>query len=124
MKIPQIFTEKFKKLLHSLDTNDIITVSKRKDVPIMNKAQLIDAAVKNSGVTKKDTEAVLNALTAAITEALKEGDKVQLVGFGTFEVKTRNEREARNPRTGEMIKVPACKRPSFNPSKAMKDAVN
>lgn len=90
----------------------------------MNKAQLIDVAAKSSNVTKKDTEAVLNALTAAITEALKNGDKVQLIGFGTFSVKTREEREARNPRTGETIKVPACNRPTFSPSAPLKKAVN
>lgn len=90
----------------------------------MNKAQLIDVVAKNTNVTKKDTEAVLNALTAAITDALKEGDKVQLIGFGTFSVKTRGEREARNPRTGATIKVAACKRPAFTPSAPLKKAVN
>ena len=89
----------------------------------MNKAQLIDAVAKNTNVTKKDTEAVLNALTAAITDALKEGDKVQLIGFGTFSVKTRGERVARNPRTGEKIKIAAAKVPTFTAGKNLKDSV-
>ncbi len=90
----------------------------------MNKSQLIDAVAQNSGLKKKDAEAAVNALTAAITEALKNDEKVQLVGFGTFEVKTRGERTGRNPKTGETITVAASKHPSFSASKALKDQLN
>ena len=90
----------------------------------MNKAQLIDVVAKNTNVTKKDTEAVLNALTAAITDALKEGDKVQLIGFGTFEAKEVAAHEGRNPQTGETIQIAASKKPAFTASKALKDTVN
>ena len=90
----------------------------------MNKSQLIDAVAQNSGLKKKDAEAAVNALTAAITEALKNDEKVQLVGFGTFETKTRGERTGRNPKTGETITVAASKHPSFSASKALKDQLN
>lgn len=90
----------------------------------MNKSQLIDAVAQNSGLKKKDAEAAVNALTATIAEALKNGEKVQLVGFGTFEVKTRGERTGRNPKTGETITVAASKHPSFSASKALKDQLN
>ena len=90
----------------------------------MNKSQLIDAVAQNSGLKKKDAEAAVNALTATIAEALKNGEKVQLVGFGTFEVKTRGERTGRNPKTGETITVAASKQPSFSASKALKDQLN
>ena len=90
----------------------------------MNKTQLVDAIVEKSGLKKKEAEAAVNAMTEAIAEALKAGDKVQLVGFGTFEVKERAAREGRNPRTGETIKIDACKHPSFTAGKALKDSVN
>ena len=75
-------------------------------------------------IKKKDAEAAVNAVTEAIAEALKAGDKVQLVGFGTFEVKERAAREGRNPKTGETIKIDASKRPVFSAGKALKDAIN
>ena len=90
----------------------------------MNKSQLIDAVAQNSGLKKKDAEAAINALTATIADALKNGEKVQLVGFGTFEVKARGARTGRNPKTGETIEVPASKHPAFSASKALKDRVN
>ena len=90
----------------------------------MNKTQLIDAIAKAANLKKKDAEAALNATTAAIAEALKNGEKVQLVGFGTFEVKEKAARECRNPRTGETVMVPATKRPVFTAGKALKDSVN
>ena len=90
----------------------------------MNKAELIDAIVAKADLSKKDAEAALNATVEAIKEALKAGDKVQLVGFGTFEVKARGERTGRNPKTGETIKVPASKHPAFSASKALKDQLN
>ena len=89
----------------------------------MNKAELINAAAEKAGLSKKDTEAAVNAAIEAITEALKQHDKVQLVGFGAFEVKARAERIGRNPRTKEEIKIPASKVPVFKPGKALKDAI-
>ena len=89
----------------------------------MNKAEPIAAAAEQAGLSKKDTEAAVNAAIDAIVAALKAGDKVQLVGFGAFEVKARAERIGRNPRTKEEIKIPASKVPVFKPGKALKDAV-
>ncbi len=79
---------------------------------------------KKSGASKKDSEAVLNAFTDAVSGALKKGDKIQLVGFGTFEVAKRAARKGRNPQTGAEIKIAAAKMPKFKPGKALKDAVN
>ncbi len=90
----------------------------------MNKTQFVDAIVAKTDLKKKDAEAALNAMTEVIAEALKAGDKVQLVGFGTFEVKERAEREGRNPKTGETIKIAASKHPAFTAGKALKDSVN
>ena len=91
----------------------------------MNKTELIAAMAEKTGSTKKDAEAALNAMLASISEALVAGDKVQLIGFGTFETRDRAAREGRNPRkSGEMIKIPACKAPAFKAGKALKDAVN
>ena len=89
----------------------------------MNKAELIAAAAEKAGLSKKDTEAAINAAIDAIIASLKEGDKVQLVGFGAFEVKARAARIGRNPRTKEQIEIPASKIPVFKPGKALKDAV-
>ncbi len=89
----------------------------------MNKAELIGAAAEKAGLSKKDTEAAINAAIDAITAALAKQDKVQLVGFGAFEVKSRAARSGRNPRTGAEIKIPASKLPVFKPGKALKDAV-
>lgn len=90
----------------------------------MNKTQFIDAIVEKSGLKKKEAEVALNAMTDVIAEALKAGDKIQLVGFGTFEVKERAAREGRNPKTGETIKIAASKHPAFTAGKALKDSVN
>ena len=90
----------------------------------MNKTQLIEAVAVKADIKKKDAEAAVNAVTAAIAEALKAGDKVQLVGFGTFEVKERAAREGRNPKTGEKITIAASKHPAFTAGKALKDSVN
>lgn len=90
----------------------------------MNKTQLIESVVAKSGMKKKDAEAAVNALTESIADALKSGDKVQIVGFGTFEVKAREARTGRNPKTGETITVPASKHPAFSASKALKDQLN
>ena len=90
----------------------------------MNKAELINAAAEKAGLSKKDTENALNAAIEVISQCLAEGDKVQLVGFGAFEVKRRAERTGRNPKTKESIKIPASKVPVFKPGKALKDTVS
>ena len=89
----------------------------------MNKTELIAIAAENAGMTKKDTERVLNACIDAITESLIRGDKVQLSGFGTFESKEREARVGRNPHTKEAIEIPATRVPTFKASKALKDTV-
>ena len=90
----------------------------------MNKAELINAAAEKAGLSKKDTEAAVNAAIEVITAALADAEKVQLVGFGAFEVKARAERIGRNPKTKESIKIPASKVPVFKPGKALKDTVS
>ncbi len=90
----------------------------------MNKTELIAAAAEISGISKKDTEAVINATIESIASALKADDKVQLVGFGSFEVKKRAARTGRNPKTKETIEIPASKVPAFKAGKALKDAVS
>lgn len=90
----------------------------------MNKTDLVEVVVAETGVSKKQADAVISAALAAITSALKSGDKVSLIGFGTFEVKESAEREGRNPKTGETIKIAAAKKPSFSASKVLKDEVN
>ena len=89
----------------------------------MNKTDLIAVAAQNAGLTKKDTERVLNAAIDAITAALVRGEKVQISGFGTFEIKDREARIGRNPHTKEAIDIPATRVPVFKPSKALKDNV-
>jgi len=89
----------------------------------MNKAELIAVVAEKTGLSKKDSEKALNATFEAITESLKAGDKVAMVGFGTFEVKTRGERIGRNPKTKAEIKIPATRVPGFKAGKALKDAV-
>ena len=90
----------------------------------MNKADLIAAIAAKTGETKKSSEASVNAFVDVITESLVEGDKVQLVGFGSFEVRKRAARKGRNPQTKEEIKIPASKAPVFKAGKALKDLVN
>lgn len=90
----------------------------------MNKAELINAVAASADVSKKDTEAVISAMLDTITEALKQGDKVQLVGFGSFEVKKRAARIGRNPRTKEEITIPATVLPVFKAGKLLKDTVS
>ena len=89
----------------------------------MNKSELIAVTAENTGLTKKDAERVLNAALDAITAAMGEHEKVQLSGFGTFEVKEREARIGRNPRPKESIEIPATFVPSFKPSKALKDLI-
>jgi DNA-binding protein HU-beta len=90
----------------------------------MNKSDLIDAIAANSGLNKADAGRALDGFTSAITGALKGGDSVSMVGFGTFSVKRRAARAGRNPRTGETIQIKASNNPSFKAGKALKDAVN
>ena len=91
----------------------------------MNKADLITAVAEKTGAKKKDAEASVNAMLACIEEALKVGEKVQIIGFGTFEVRQRKARQGGNPRKpGEVIKIAASKAPVFKAGKALKDAVN
>ncbi len=90
----------------------------------MTKVELINAIAAEAGLTKKDADAALKATIDAITAALVKGEKVQLVGFGTFEVRARGERTGRNPRTKETITIPASKAPAFKAGKALKDAVS
>ena len=90
----------------------------------MNKSELIAAIATKTGETKKDAEATLNAFVNVVSETLAKGDKVQLVGFGSFEVRKRAARKGRNPQTKEEIKIPASKAPVFKAGKALKDLVN
>lgn len=89
----------------------------------MNKSELVAAIVEKTGSTKKDAEAIMNATFEAISDALANGDKVSLIGFGNFEVRERAAREGKNPQTGEKIQIAACKVPAFKPGKALKDRV-
>ncbi len=90
----------------------------------MNKTELIAAMASKADLSKKDTEKALKAFTEVVTSEMKKGHKVQLVGFGTFEVTKRAAREGRNPQTGKTMKIKACKAPKFRAGKALKDAVN
>ncbi len=90
----------------------------------MNKSELVEALSKKTGATKKDTEATVNAFVETVKATLKKGDKVQLVGFGTFEVRNRAARKGRNPQTGAEIKIKASKNPVFKAGKALKETVN
>lgn len=89
----------------------------------MNKTELIAATAEKANLSKKDTEAAVNAVLEVITAALKKGDKVQLVGFGSFETRARAARVGRNPKTKETIKIPASKVPAFKAGKALKDSI-
>ena len=90
----------------------------------MNKTELVAAMAKETNLSKKDVEAVLKSFIDVVSEELKKGEKVQLVGFGTFEVSERAAREGRNPQTGETMKIEASKAPKFKAGKALKDMVN
>ncbi|WP_314404299.1 HU family DNA-binding protein [Stenotrophomonas rhizophila] len=90
----------------------------------MNKTELIDAVAEAADLTKAESNRAVDAVIASITKALKGGDAVTLVGFGTFQVRARAARTGRNPKTGDTIKIAASKNPSFKAGKALKDAVN
>ncbi|CAH1850413.1 MULTISPECIES: HU family DNA-binding protein [Convivina] len=88
-----------------------------------NKQELIDSVAMKTGLTKKDADKAVAAVLSSIEEALQKGEKVQLIGFGNFEVRERAARKGRNPQTKEEIQIPASKVPAFKPGKALKDAV-
>ena len=90
----------------------------------MNKQELIAAIANRTELSKKDAEKALKAFTEVVEEELKKGEKIQLVGFGTFEVSERAAREGRNPQTGETMQIAASKSPKFKAGKALKDAIN
>ena len=90
----------------------------------MNKTEFVAAVAEKSGLSKKDAQEAVNAFVDVVTAALKKNDKVQLVGFGTFEVAARAAREGRNPQTGKTMKIKASKAPKFKAGKALKDALN
>ena len=90
----------------------------------MNKGELIAAVSAKTEMTRKESEAALNGILDVIADTMATGDKVQLIGFGTFEAKERPARVARNPRTGDAVKIAACKAPVFKAGKALKDTVN
>ena len=107
--------------------NDFVGVTN--NIPIeerftMNKTELVAAISEQTELTKKDSEKALKALIDVVTEELKKGEKVQLVGFGTFEVSERAARTGKNPQTVKAINIPSCKAPKFKAGKALKDAVN
>ena len=90
----------------------------------MNKTELVAAIADKTELSKKDSEKALKAFIDVVGEELKKGEKIQLVGFGTFEVSERAAREGRNPQTGKTMKIEACKAPKFKAGKALKDAIN
>lgn len=89
----------------------------------MNKTELVVAIAEKAGLSKKDAEKALAAFTEAVTETLKKGDKIALVGFGTFETRKRAAREGKNPQTGATVKIPATTVPAFKAGKALKDSI-
>ncbi|WP_018923667.1 HU family DNA-binding protein [Salsuginibacillus kocurii] len=90
----------------------------------MNKTDLINAVAEHADLSKKDASKAVDAVFDSITNTLKDGDKVQLVGFGSFEVRERSSRKGRNPQTGAEIEIPSTKNPAFRPGKQLKDSVN
>ena len=99
-------------------------IKNRKGISKMTKAELIANVAKKAELTQKDTEAAVNAFFSTVQESLAAGENVQVIGFGTFEVRERAARVGRNPQTGEEIQIGAAKVPAFKPGKALKDAVN
>ena len=90
----------------------------------MNRSELISAVAEQASLSKKEADAAVSALIDVVTDTLKKGDKLSLIGFGTFEVSERAAREGKNPLTGEKIQIPACKVPKFKAGKALKDSLN
>ena len=99
-------------------------LSMKGDINLMTKAELIASVAKKAEITQKDTEAVVNAFFSTVQETLAKGENVQVIGFGTFEVRERAARTGRNPQTGEELQIAAAKVPAFKAGKALKDAVN
>ena len=96
----------------------------RQKATVVNKNELVASVAEKAGLTKKDAEKAVNAFVETVQQSLVEGNKIQMIGFGTFEVKERAARTGRNPRTNEEIQIPASKNPVFKAGKALKDAVN
>ena len=90
----------------------------------MNKTELVAAVAEKAGISKSDAEKALNAFTSVVTKELKNGERIQLVGFGTFETAKRKAREGKTPQTGDKISIPSSLLPKFKPGKSLKDAVN
>ena len=90
----------------------------------MNKSELVDAIAKDTGLTKKDSEAALKSMIETISKELSKGREVSLIGFGTFETRKQAARMGKNPQTGKAVKIAACAKPAFKAGKALKDAVN
>lgn len=90
----------------------------------MNKTELVNAIAEKAGISKKDATSALDAFTAVVTEELKKGEKISLIGFGTFEVSKRAARTGRNPQTGAEMSIPASNAPKFKAGKALKDSIN
>lgn len=109
--------------------DDIFTVCSNvietlwEEVNVMNKTDLVNAVAEKSDLAKKDATKAVDAVFESVMDSLKNGEKVQLIGFGNFEVRERSERKGRNPQTGEEIKIPASKVPAFKPGKALKESV-
>ena len=99
-------------------------IESKEEYSTMNKTELINAVADKTAMTKKDVEKAMNAMLLTISDTLKSGDKVQLVGFGSFEVRERSAHKGRNPQTGEEIEIPAGKTPAFKAGKTLKDALN
>lgn len=119
--------EKFSLLVYNIISIKPIKLMKNKyerGLSIMNKGELVNSISSKSGLNKKNSEAALDAIIAAVKETLKKGDKVTLVGFGTFEVRKRAARQGVNPQTKKKIKIPAKKAPVFKAGKGLKDIVN
>lgn len=101
-----------------------VKIHRKQEVNSMNKTELVAAIAEKAGISKKDSESALKAFIDTVTEELKKGEKVQLVGFGTFEISERAAREGRNPQTGESMQISASKNPKFKAGKALKDQLN
>ena len=117
-KFKEILDKRQKMWYHSF------RIKNRKGISKMTKAELIANVAKKAELTQKDTEAAVNAFFSTVQESLAAGENVQVIGFGTFEVRERAARVGRNPQTGEEIQIAAAKVPAFKPGKALKDAVN
>lgn len=105
-------------------TGSFYFLSKKKGVEIMNKSDLVDAVAVKCDISKKDSEEAVNAVVSVVKEALGQGERVQLAGFGTFEVRERNARTGINPQTKKAIDIPATKVPAFKAGKALKDSIS